>query len=137
VIVLLFVADTAMGAWERLTELPEVAAFAADRVGQLLLAVFVGLIALTVAYLVTQHGRWVLVVVVLGTIGVLGVVTLTGRPPHGLPRRVPWRLGLWPRLRWLDRPAENSADIRAAGHATGYHAHHGVDRPRAALEAGR
>jgi hypothetical protein len=63
----LFVLDAAMGAWERLTELPELAGFAADRTGQVTLASVATLLVAAMAYLVAQHGLWVLAVAGLVT----------------------------------------------------------------------
>jgi hypothetical protein len=103
VTVVLFVLDAAMGAWERLAELPEVAGFATGRTGQVMLSMAAALVVATLAYLVAQHGGWVLAVAALAMIGLLEVVALSGRPPHRLPRRVVWRLGFWPRLCWTDR----------------------------------
>jgi hypothetical protein len=102
--VVLLVMDAAMGACERLTDATEVAELASDSVGRLLMATAGVLVVLTVAYLVSQHGAWVLVVALLVAVAVLEVVALTGRPPHRLPRRVMWRLGLWPRMRPVERP---------------------------------
>jgi hypothetical protein len=103
VAVVLFVLDAAMGAWERLAELPEVAGFAADRTGQVMLAIATAVLVAALAYLEAQHGPWVLAIAGLAMIGLLEVVALSGRPPHCLPRRVIWRLGFWPRLCWTDR----------------------------------
>ncbi|MBO0702259.1 MAG: type IV secretory system conjugative DNA transfer family protein, partial [Candidatus Dormibacteraeota bacterium] len=101
--VVLFVVDAAMGAWERLTELPEVGAFAADSAGKLLLAIGAAALAAVLALLVAQHGLWLLAAAGGGIVGLLKVIARTGRPPHSLKRRVAWRLGFWPRLSWTDR----------------------------------
>jgi type IV secretion system protein VirD4 len=94
--VVLAMVDVALGAWERVAEVPEVAGAVSDRKGQALLALIAALAIATLAYLVDRNGLWVLVLFLVLVAGVLAVGAHAGRPPHGLPRRVSWRLGLWP-----------------------------------------
>jgi Type IV secretory system Conjugative DNA transfer len=94
--VVLAMVDVALGAWERVAEVPEVAGAVSDRRGQALLACVAALVIAILAYLVNRNGLGVLVLFLVLVAGVLAVGAHAGRPPHGLPRRVSWRLGLWP-----------------------------------------
>jgi hypothetical protein len=101
---MLLVVDAVVGAWERVTEISEVATLATDPVGQILAAGGCCLFVLAVAYLVSHYGLWVLILSIILTIAVMETVSLKGRPPHGVRRRVASRLGLWPRLHRHERP---------------------------------
>ncbi|MBO0701470.1 MAG: hypothetical protein J2P38_00960, partial [Candidatus Dormibacteraeota bacterium] len=89
--VALFVVDAAIGAWERLTELPEVGSFAADSAGKVMLAIGAAALSAVLALLVAQHGLWPLAAAGGGIVSMLKVIAHTGRPPHSLKRRVAWR----------------------------------------------